>query len=133
MVEPEGLLARSRQRPWLGLQSFLLASTMLAIAHRMPTAKIALPNTKTCGGMPILVAPYTQTGNGTEAPLTKFDVTKSSMEIAKAIRAPAMTPGLISGKVIFLNVTHAFAPRSSAASSRDRSKPASRALTVTVT
>jgi hypothetical protein len=40
----------------------------LAMAHRMPTVKIAVPNTKTWGGMPILVAPYTHTGNGVAAP-----------------------------------------------------------------
>ena len=72
----------------------------LAMAHRMPTVKIAVPNTKTWGGMPILVAPYTHTGNGVAAPLTKFEVTKSSMDRANAISAPARMPGLMSGKVI---------------------------------
>jgi hypothetical protein len=31
--------------------------TTLRTAQPMPTAKMAVPNTKTCGGMPILVAP----------------------------------------------------------------------------
>ena len=38
---------------------------------------------------------------------------------------------MISGSVTFWNVVHSFAPRSIAASSRWRSKPISRALTVT--
>jgi hypothetical protein len=38
-------------------QTFFLPTTMLARAHRMPTAKIAVPNTKTWGGMPTRVAP----------------------------------------------------------------------------
>ena len=42
-------------------------------------------------------------------------------------------PGRISGKVTFQNVVHSFAPRSIAASSRWRSKPYSRARTVTTT
>src|SRR5262249_33984910 len=61
-----------------------LPITMLANAHRMPTPKIALPKTKTCGGMPMRVTPYTQTRNGTADPLTKFQVTKSSMDTADA-------------------------------------------------
>src|SRR5262249_24443999 len=105
----------------------------LAIAHSMPTVKIAVPKTKTCGGMPIRVAPYTQTGNGVAAPLTKFDVTKSSMDSANAISAPARMPGMMSGKVILRKMTQEFAPRSAAASSSDRSKPVIRARTVTVT
>jgi hypothetical protein len=38
-------------------QTFFLPITMLDRAHRMPTAKIAVPNTKTWGGMPTRVAP----------------------------------------------------------------------------
>ena len=83
--------------------------------------------------MPTRVAPYTQTGNGTTLPLTKFEVTKSSMDRANAIRAPARMPGMMSGRVIFWKVVQEFAPRSAAASSSDLSKPASRARTVTVT
>ena len=44
-----------------------------------------------------------------------------------------MIPGRISGNVTFQNVVHSFAPRSIAASSRWRSKPYSRARTVTTT
>src|SRR5215469_15019291 len=114
-------------------QTRLLEITTLATAHRMPTEKMAAPNTNTCGGMPIRVTPYTQTGNGTAVPLTKLEVTKSSIDNANAISAPAMIPGKISGRVTFWNVTQALAPRSLAASSTDRSKPAIRARTVTVT
>jgi hypothetical protein len=39
------------------LYAFRLATTMLAKAHRMPMLKITVPKTKTCGGMPTLVAP----------------------------------------------------------------------------
>src|SRR5258708_10813891 len=106
---------------------------MLAIAHSSPTAKMALPNTKTWGGMPTRVAAYTHTGNGTDEPLTKLEVTKSSMDKANAIKAPARTPGMMIGSVILWKVTHAFAPRSWAASSRERSKPDRRARTVTAT
>ena len=38
-------------------QAFFLPMTTLARAHRMPTVNRAVPNTKTCGGMPIRVAP----------------------------------------------------------------------------
>ncbi len=75
--------------------------------------------------MPIRVAPYTQTGNGTAAPLTKLDVTKSSIDSANAISAPARMPGLISGRVILRKVTQELAPRSAAASSNCVSNPPS--------
>ncbi len=38
-------------------QAWRRLSTILASAQQMPTAKIAVPKTKTCGGMPILVTP----------------------------------------------------------------------------
>jgi len=66
-------------------------------------------------------------------PLTKLEVTKSSMDRANAISAPARMPGMISGSVIFRNVVQEFAPRSAAASSSDLSKPVSRARTVIAT
>src|SRR6516162_10629625 len=84
--------------------AFRRAMTMLAKAHKMPIAKITVPKTKTCGGMPILVALYTHTGNGGWLPLTKFEVTKSSMDRANAISAPARMPGMMIGNVIFWNV-----------------------------
>lgn len=52
------------------------------MAQAIPIVKMAVPNTKTWGGMPMRVAPYTQTGNETALPLTKFEVTKSSMDSA---------------------------------------------------
>src|SRR6266581_1880880 len=136
LVPPAAVASFGTHRPARGrgrCQGCLLPTTMLAIAHRMPTAKMALPNTKTCGGMPMRVAEYTHTGNGTAEPLTKFEVTKSSMDRANAISAPARIPGLISGRVILRKVTQALAPRSRAASSRERSNPDRRARTVTVT
>ena len=43
----------------------------LAMAHRMPTVKIAVPNTKTWGGMPILVTPVVRENlTGTPATIT---------------------------------------------------------------
>ena len=41
--------------------------------------------------MPIRVTPYTQTRNGAAVPLTKLDVTKSSIDKANAIRARTAT------------------------------------------
>src|SRR5437773_1955198 len=55
------------------------------------------------------------------------------MDSANAISAPARTPGMMIGRVILRKVTQGFAPRSAAASSSDRSKPVSRARTVTAT
>ena len=66
-------------------------------------------------------------------PDTKFVMTKSSIDRLNARSAAARMPGRMSGKVIFQNVTSSLAPRSIAASSRLRSKPDSRALTVTTT
>jgi hypothetical protein len=50
---PSGL---PRCRP-AATYTFRLPITMLATAHMMPTPKITLPKTKTCGGMPTRVAP----------------------------------------------------------------------------
>ena len=85
---------------------------MLTTANPIPTMNIAVPKTKTCGGIPTRVAPYTHTGNGGFDPLTKFEVTKSSMDSAKDMRAPASTPGMMSGKVINRNVVSGRAPKS---------------------
>src|SRR5215831_13788743 len=76
-------------------------------------------------------APQTKIGNVTDEPALKYVTTKSSTEIEKQRRNAARTAGTISGSVTFWKVVHSLAPRSIAASSRWRSKPISRALTVT--
>src|SRR3954469_15613007 len=76
---------------------------------------------------------YTQIGKVFVVPDTKLVTTKSSIERLNDSRAAAMTPGRISGNVTFQNVVSSLAPRSIAASSSRRSKPARRALTVTTT
>ena len=77
---------------------------------------------------------YTQIGNVfVVAPDTRFVMMKSSIDRENASSAAARTPGRMSGKVTRQNVDHSFAPRSIAASSRRRSKPARRAFTVTTT
>src|SRR5689334_1916493 len=95
------------------------------------TTKIAVPITFTCGGAPIRAAPQTNSGNVVSDPALKYVTTKSSMEIAKQSSKAARIAGAISGSVTLRNVTHSFAPRSIAASSRCLSKPTSRAFTVT--
>src|SRR5258708_703615 len=100
------LKRRSRSAKWHCTQTCFLASTMLAIAHSSPTAKMALPNTKTWGGMPTRVAAYTHTGNGTDEPLTELEGTKSSVDKANAIKAPASTPGTMLDSVILGKVTN---------------------------
>src|SRR6478609_284206 len=76
---------------------------------------------------------YTQIGNVLVVPETKLVTTKSSIERLNESSAAAMIPGRINGKVTFQNVVSSFAPRSIAASSSRRSKPARRAFTVTTT
>src|SRR5262249_42961480 len=93
--------------------------------------KIAVPITFTCGGAPTRAAPQTKSGNVVRGPALKYVTTKSSIEIAKQSSNDARIAGAISGSVTFRNVTHSLAPRSIAASSRWRSKPISRAFTVT--
>src|SRR5215211_8530370 len=66
-------------------------------------------------------------------PATKNVMTKSSKESVNARRAPAMTPGRMSGSVIRKNVWTGVAPKSWAASSMDWSIPESRARTTMVT
>ena len=51
-------------------------------------------------------------------PALKLVITKSSIESAKASRAPATTPGMIGRRVTRRNVCKLLAPRSWAASSR---------------
>ena len=60
-------------------------------------------------------------------------VTKSSIDSANASSAPAITPGMIIGRVTSRNVSHGPAPRSWAASSSDRSRVSIRARTVIAT
>ncbi len=107
----------------------------MAFASITPTAmkKMAEPITFTCGGTPRAAWPQTYTGNVISLPELKYVITKSSTEIANASRPPARIAGARSGSVILRNVTHSFAPRSAAASSRCRSKSTSRARTVTTT
>src|SRR5437588_5290714 len=93
--------------------------------------KITLPITFTCGGAPTRAEFHTNTGNVTRGPALKYVTTKSSTETAKHSSIEARIAGEINGSVTFVNVAHSFAPRSIAASSRWRSKPISRALTVT--
>ena len=99
----------------------------------IPTKKIAEPITLTCGGAATRAAPQTKSGNVTVVPALKLVITKSSTESAKTSSPAASTAGAISGSVTFRNVVHSLAPRSIAASSRWRSKPISRAFTVTTT
>jgi hypothetical protein len=92
-----------------------------------------VPITFTCGGTPTRVAPNTQIGKVCVWPELKLVITKSSIDSANDSRAPARIPGKISGRVTLRKVAHGLAPRSWAASSRVRSKPARRARTVTAT
>src|SRR5262249_47054931 len=87
---------------------------------RTAMTKIAVPMTLTCGGAPILAAPQTKSGNVTCDPELKYVTTKSSIEIAKQRSNAARIAGAIRGSVTFWKVTHSFAPRSIAASSRWR-------------
>ena len=66
-------------------------------------------------------------------PELKFEITKSSIERAKASRPAAITPGAISGSVTRRNVWSGVAPRSEAASSIERSKPINLDRTTTTT
>ena len=106
---------------------------MLATMPVTAITKIAVPITLICGGVATRAAPQTKSGNVVVEPALKYVITKSSIESANASRPAAMMPGMISGSVTRMNVTSSFAPRSIAASSRWRSKPTSRARTVTTT
>jgi hypothetical protein len=66
-------------------------------------------------------------------PVVKLAITRSSSESEKASIQPAAIAGAISGSVMVRNVLSGGQPRSCAASSRLRSKPMSRACTITVT
>src|SRR5919106_6448599 len=105
----------------------------LASIRPTATTKMIVPSTFTCGGAPTRAAPQTNIGNVTVEPALKFVMMKSSMERANASSAPARIPGAIRGSVTRANVVQGVAPRSIAASSRCRSKPTSRARTVTTT
>ena len=69
----------------------------------------------------------------TVVPELKFEITKSSIESAKASIAAPMSPGMSSGRVTLRKVVNASAPRSWAASSSLRSKPINRERTTTTT
>src|SRR5207237_10570683 len=97
------------------------------------TVKIAVPMTLIWGGVATRAAPQTKSGNVTVWPELKVVITKSSIESAKQRSSAARIAGASSGSVTLRNVVHSLAPRSIAASSRWRSKPISRALTVTTT
>src|SRR6516164_2987188 len=68
-----------------------------------------------------------------DGPVTKLATTKSSSERVKASSHPEISAGLIPGRVIRTSTVQGRAPRSSAASSRARSKPANWARTKTET
>jgi hypothetical protein len=70
----------------------------LASAIAMPAAKINVPITNTCSGMPTLTAPYTHSGKVGVWPATKLVMMKSSIDSAKASSAAARMPGKISGE-----------------------------------
>src|SRR6266511_3266983 len=105
----------------------------LASMRRTATKKMADPMTLLCGGMATRAAPQTKSGKVTTEPEFRYVITKSSTESANARSAAARMPGAINGSVTRVNVVHSLAPRSMAASSRWRSKPTSRAFTVTTT
>ena len=62
-----------------------------------------------------------------------MEITKSSIESAKASSAAPTSPGVSSGRVTVRNVVSGVAPRSRAASSSRRSKPISRERTTMTT
>ena len=66
-------------------------------------------------------------------PELKLEITKSSIESAKASIAAPISPGASSGRVTLRKVVKALAPRSLAASSSLRSKPINRERTTTTT
>src|SRR5262245_4084655 len=103
------------------------------IASVAPVRKMIVANANTCGGMPTRVAPNTHVGNIVAGPCVNWLITKSSIDNAKARRKPARIPGNRSGSVTLMKAVTGVAPRSIAAASRDRSRPAALALTVTAT
>ena len=52
----------------------------------------------------------------TPEPVVKKLMTKSSMDRVNASSKPVMIPGMISGRITFLNAYHGVAPKSKAAS-----------------
>src|SRR5262249_44471725 len=131
LVPPPGRKAGLDGQAVAADRSRRICRRTLVSAAPTATTKIAVPMTLTCGGAPTRAAPQTKSGNVVSEPALKYVTTKSSIEIAKHRSSAAKMAGAISGNVTFRNVTHSFAPRSIAASSRWRSNPISRALTVT--
>src|SRR5438270_11629013 len=68
-----------------------------------------------------------------DGPVTKLAITRSSSDSVNARSQPETRAGLITGRVMRISTVQGQAPRSSAASSRARSKPASWARTSTDT
>src|SRR6266516_765427 len=64
-------------------------------ASSTPNVKISVPITFTCGGNPKRDAPYTHSGKVTVLPALKLVMMESSIDMAKASSATAMTPGEI--------------------------------------
>src|SRR5205085_3553749 len=133
LVEPPGRKAGLYSFANPALRARVFWKMMFAIIPPTATTKIAVPMTLICGGSATRAAPHTNKGNVVVAPELKYVITKSSTESANASSAAEMIPGAMSGSVTLPNVVHSFAPRSIAASSRWRSKPTSRAFTVTTT
>lgn len=69
----------------------------------------------------------------TPFPDTKYEMTKSSKDIVKAIRAPEITPGIMRGTITFVKAPKGVHPKSKAASAKSGSKRLSLGKTVRIT
>ena len=98
------------------------------------TIIIHVANAYTSGDTPLLVIPITFIGNVIyPGPLVKLLIVTSSIDNVNAINAPDFIPGKIIGNVILKNVSIFPAPKSREASSNDKSKDESEALTLNIT
>src|SRR4029079_15528821 len=102
------------------------AITRPTIAIETPTAKIRVPIANTCGGMPTLTDPYTQSGNVSVWPATKMVMMKSSIEREGARSDAERIAGKITGRVTRQKALQGFDPRSRAASESAGSRSCSR-------
>ncbi len=75
-----------------------------------------------------LSLPYTKDGTVGSLPTKKLAIATSSKEMINVKNIDTKIPGLMRGKVIFLKVVNPVAPKSWAASSKDRSNPISLAM-----
>lgn len=75
-----------------------------------------------------LSRPHTNIGTVASPPTRKLAIMTSSREMTNAKNIETKIPGLMRGKVIFLKVVNPVAPKSWAASSKDRSNPISLAM-----